>query len=402
MKESKANKGDEKVGEEGVASDVKLHLLDEEVEVLSEVEGEDLTVKLLTDEDAYIHEDQSEGVVIYETDLLENVGEYSTPEVGKSFRSNELSEDDLKKRESTPAMEDEWEEGSDHSSHISWIKQLVILGVFIAITTTVWAFVKLSLVDDVSEQRDEEFKNKALVSEKALVDASQDKANIIACVKQYLESTSLEERANICRDPETVLRKMTQHYSNELTFDAYHFEEVLHIINKKTKDMVITMVAANATRSGGEADSGKEVKNLLLVKQDDGSYLVDWETSVTFQPSDWKSFVANKSTEPHVFRAEVRERVLRGPYLYEFSDDAIYQAYRISLRTKPEEFLLGYAKKDSEVDRRLKKQLSKKSRSAKKHEVIAPMIIKVAFPANSQSDQCVEIIEVISDMWFIP
>ncbi|MFT6793749.1 MAG: hypothetical protein ACJAR1_001748 [Rubritalea sp.] len=340
---------------------------------------------------------------LYQNDVLVARLEHNKDDtLGKSFRSKDLSEVDLSEREVMPTLEDQWIQDESNSATVSWVKWFILLGILLAMSAGIWAFINLSGEEADRGEKAQEIKEIALVSVQSDIDDAQNIANVSACVKNYLEATSIEERAKYCRNQELTLRKMTKSYGNELIFDIYHFEGISKSSEIRMEDKEITIVSANISSQSGGTGVENKPKSLLLEKQEDGTYLVDWDTAVVYQPADWNAFIANRNTEAHVFRLEARERINYGPYLYEFSDDNIYQAYRIAIRGNAEKYLIGYTKKGSEVDEIMKSLTLVKGNKNTGSRMTVPMMLKLVFPKGAQSDQCVEILEVVSDSWFLP
>ena len=339
---------------------------------------------------------------LYQNDVLVARLEHNKDDtLGKSFRSKELSEVDLSEREVMPTLEDQWIQDESNSATVSWVKWFILLGILLAMSAGIWAFINLSGEEADRGEKAQEIKEIALVSVQSDIDDAQNIANVSACVKNYLEATSIEERAKYCRNQESTLRKMTKSYGNELIFDIYHFEGISKSSEIRMEDKEITIVSANISSQSGGTGVENKPKSLLLEKQEDGTYLVDWDTAVVYQPADWNAFIADRNTEAHVFRLEARERINYGPYLYEFRDDNIYQAYRISIRGNAEKYLIGYTKKGSEVDEIMKSLTLVKGNKNTGSRMTVPMMLKLVFPEGALSDQCVEITEVISDSWFL-
>ena len=340
---------------------------------------------------------------LYQNDVLVARLEHNKDDtLGKSFRSKELSEVDLSEREIMPTLEDQWIQDESNSATVSWVKWFILLGILLAMSAGIWAFINLSGEEVDEGEKAQEIKEIALVSVQSDIDDAQNIANVSACVKNYLEATSIEERAKYCRNQESTLRKMTKSYGNELIFDIYHFEGISKSSEIRMEDKEITIVSANISSQSGGTGVENKPKSLLLEKQEDGTYLVDWDTAVVYQPADWNAFIADRNTEAHVFRLEARERINYGPYLYEFRDDNIYQAYRIAIRGNAEKYLIGYTKKGSEVDEIMKSLTLVKGNKNTGSRMTVPMMLKLVFPKGAQSDQCVEILEVVSDSWFLP
>jgi hypothetical protein len=266
----------------------------------------------------------------------------------------------------------------------------------------IWAFINLGTEKELKEQRAQEGKEMALLSARLDEEYSQNEVNVAECVAGYLQSTNTEERAKYSRNSESTLRKMKDYYQNGLPFDTYHFDSILASYELEIFGRKMTLVSASVNLYDEKNQVLATPQKLLLEKQEDGNYLVDWETAVAYQPSNWDSFIAIRSNKPHVFRLIVTESIDSGPYLYEFSDDKEYEAYRINIRGNADKYLIGYVKKGSVECDILKDIVKRNSKIDKDFEILTPMTLKLAFSSDAQSDQCVEIIEVISSSWFIP
>ncbi len=334
--------------------------------------------------------------------LVDRIEKNIDDDLGKSFRSRELTEVDLSEREIMPTLEDSWVQEKSSKSNVSWVNRFIVVGVLLILAAGVWALISLDKEEITKEQRDKELKEIIISAEEQKAADARDRINLEKCVKAYLEATTIEERAKWCRDPKGTLLKMTDYYKNKLTFNNYRFESFVMTSDSNLGGKNLVIVGVNVSDDAGRSATQKKPKSLLLEKQEDGEYLVDWDTAVVYQPSDWDSFIQNKSEEPHVFRLEARERIDYGPYLYQFSDDSEYQAYRISVRGEAAKYLIGYAKKDSAIDVKMKALLLKDNKSSRSKKKIVPMVLKLVYPKDAASEQCVEIIEIVSETWFIP
>lgn len=387
-----------------VKGEKELRLADEELEVLAlpvedESDAAEYSLELVEAAECV----DSKDINLFESDvLLAGSVSQNSDEMGKSFRSKELDETDLEGRGIIPTLEDEWVNTGGANSSVSWVNRYIFVGVLLIMVAGIWAFLNLDKELIVKEERERDLKKLALLAKENDEAYAQDKANIYECVKGYLEATTIVDRAKWCRKREDTLRKMTAHFNNELTFDSYHLEGILETVVTDVLQKEVTLVVANVSNFNGDVNPVDESKNLLLEKQTDGTYRVDWETAVIYQPSDWNEFVNTRSSKPHVFRVEVKERIDYGPYLYNFSDDNKYQAYRIAIRGNTDRFLIAYAKKDSEVDGVMKRVLLIQDQVKPKSKKTGSMTLKLKFPKKAQSDQCVEIIEVVSETWFAP
>jgi len=145
----------------------------------------------------------------------------------------------------------------------------------------------------------------------------EDQNNRRKAVIGFLQASTSEERLKWCRNSEDTKAKMQNYYRNE-SFKSFKFTEILNSQDLTDKEIVLIIAGLDKN-----VTNGIEKVPLILIKQDDGAYCVDWEAFVVYQPSNMKSFMSSMSTEPHAFRLEVASRIGKGPYLYSFNDDRI-------------------------------------------------------------------------------
>jgi hypothetical protein len=352
--------------------------------------------------------DKNKKTVLFQNNaLVDRMENDLTSDLGKSFRSKDLSEADLAEREFMPELEDQWIQNEHRAQNLIGLKRVITVGILLLMSAGIWALINL----------DNEDASSAIITELDLIKATpeivvskeerakqyeQDQVSIASSVKGFLEASDVEERAKFCRNPEATLSKMQGYYIKDRLFTIYQFHEIVESFNVRVLGKDVSIVKALVNNLDEDAEEKFQTENLLLERQEDGSHHVDWETAVGYQPNDWAKFRLSRSTEPQVFRVEVEERIDHGPYLYDYGDDRKYEAYKIKIRGDSENFLLAYAKIGSEVNEKINGIVLKDRLKNSRPKFIAPMILKVVFPKNAESDQCVEIIEVVSDTWFLP
>ncbi len=409
MNQDNPNK-DEEVGP-------KLHLLEDEETLDSPLEidhskiidtnesgEEEFGVELVSMISAM---DSSEGKVkkknLYENNALVDLSQHTPGGIaGKSFRSKELSEDDIVEIEMMPTLEEQWIADEHRKPSHLWLKKLIIVGLVLLSYVSVRSLLSFKKEDDALAEKAKEIKQFE-------VNAGEKREAYLAtllsteeCIRSYLQATNIEERASFCRNPESTLSKMKDYYTLDRPFQPSQLGNVLEMLEMKisgTEAVVASVMIINP-----EHHSDEEIKGFfLLVKHSDGRYLVDWEAYVAYQPNDWASFILSKGNEPLMFRIHIEERINHGPYLYDFSDDQKYQAYKIKIQhDQDDDYLMAYSKIGSVVNEKINKILLEKHPIGSYPKMIAPMMLKIAFPKDAASPQCVEIIEVVSDSWFLP
>ena len=373
----------------------------------------------LLERNVFAAEDDFEDEIIEETTPLEwdvlgpKDAKGNAIILGKAFRSHELSEEALKEPEKQAPKEQQLEEAWSKEEEQHFLKttlgQATIAALSLIVIAGLWALITLGSEEtaDSSEQRAQILEQKNLHAKSAEELNVQKDEYIKLCVKNYLEATTYEERAKYCRNPDATLEKMMAHQRKGNAFQKYHYtgELAYNEIFLAGGIPVVIASASNSVNANTTSDKSEiEFITLLLEAQPDGTYAVDWETDAVYQPNDWDQFISTKSTEPKTFRVNIIDSNNLGPYLYAFNDDKVYQAYRVSTSDKPNNYLLAYAKKNSDIDNKLKQALkidpTEEIRTVSK--LTATMILTLSFPENANSDQCVEILEINSDSWYQP
>lgn len=208
-----------------------------------------------------------------------------------------------------------------------------------------------------------------------------DMMQVEAAVKGFLNSGTITERLKFCRDPERVRPLMVNFYDGE-EIEAEGMES-LNKAEVSYRDDFLTLVVRTADFLQYP---------IALVKigiGEDVRYLVDWESWVGFCDLTPEEMRAGKPTTP------ITMRVIVSPenyYNYGFSDDKEWGAFRLELRDSTFSFL-GYAKRNSEVEKALAQVQKSKKQS--------PFVVKVVYPPKARSQEQVEIVEILSSGWIL-
>lgn len=314
-------------------------------------------------------------------------------ELGRGFGSKDLTLEDLgNKGNKVASIEERWDTDNKTADH-RWITKIITISLVLILLVGGWAFYNLKFNKEKS--------NKLVTFEKPAIKLYEeevlDEEMLQKTIEAFLQASTMEERLKWSRKPKDTLEKMKHHYTEGSEFKVYKSSKIKKILRKKLNGENVLIVSNEVTRSD-ELEAGKKDSVLtLLAKDENGNYLVDWSSFEVYQPSDFKSFVSSMSTKPHTFRLVIGSRVETGPYLYSFSDDREYQAYRINISGNEEDYLYAYAKVNSEQDIQLKKLFSQTADNVKRKSMLT-----LVYPENSMTSQCVEIVDVVSIHWFLP
>lgn len=312
-------------------------------------------------------------------DKLEGENEH---DLGRGFGSKDLSLE--VKDNNFKSIEEQWTQ-ENHATLNPWLIKLIIVIVILLLAFAIWAFsareknldenlAKMPLLTSIDEEKIKQ----------------EDQNNRRKAVIGFLQASTSEERLKWCRNSEDTKAKMQNYYRNE-SFKSFKFTEILNSQDLTDKEIVLIIAGLDKN-----VTNGIEKVPLILIKQDDGAYCVDWEAFVVYQPSNMKSFMSSMSTEPHAFRLEVASRIGKGPYLYSFNDDRVHQAYRVNIKGDEENYLYAYSKVGSKEESQLREIFDSSIKLKRR------VILTLAYPEDSETEQCVEIIRVDSDLWYLP
>ena len=209
-----------------------------------------------------------------------------------------------------------------------------------------------------------------------------DMQKVEVVVKGFLKTQTVEERAKWSCDSERVLPLMKKFYEgNEIESEGFEFLNKTEVSYRETILTTLVQTADFLTYPIAVERNGEG---------EDAKYHVDWESWVGYCAMNPEEMRRKKPTDP------VLMRVIVSPanyYNYTFADDKEWRSYRMELRDSEYAFL-GYAKKNSEIDKHFSEIRRKGGRG--------PCIVKVVYPPNARAQDQVEIVEIISDGWILP
>jgi hypothetical protein len=116
-------------------------------------------------------------------------------------------------------------------------------------------------------------------------------------------------------------------------------------------------------------------------------YLLDWETSVGYQPMELRDYMVKQSLEPLTFRVLCRPEAY---YNYAFSDQDKWISYELTYPGDPDFLIHGYVAKGSAVAEEINKQLL----------LEANIMLQLRYPDNPISREQVLIDKIVHPSWF--
>jgi len=329
--------------------------------------------------------------------LVEKLEGQGAHDIGRGFRSKDLSIEDLKEREEgITGIEDQWL--VDSNTHTPWVKKLVITGGSLVLIVGGWLFYKVNndTPTHVIDAKQVELNLLAAEKNKELTEQENQEA-IIKTTTEFLTAKTIESRLAWCSEPDETLKKSQIHFFRNNTFKSYKSVRVDKVDSHVLNGIKVEIVTGDVVWVSPDDIETTETVYLLIVNSENG-YRVDWASYANYQPDDYRLFIDSKSQKPSTFRVVVKSRVETGPYLYSYNDDRKYQAYKVEFQGDSETYLYAYTKVGSEQDIKMKKIFGTVNVQRTKKKIM----LTLAFPADSDNSQCVEIKDVVSEHWFLP
>ncbi|MEO1857421.1 MAG: hypothetical protein ABGY95_08685 [Rubritalea sp.] len=209
-------------------------------------------------------------------------------------------------------------------------------------------------------------------------------------IAAYLAATTIEEKAQFVRDPERVIPLMEQYYK-KFPMEPEQIRSRFMESAVMEKGGVLWRVRARDKNTHGSL-------HLLVETRDDGVSLVDWETDVIYQPSDWSTFKSTKSIEPHVFRALVQIAQLDGFHGFEFAEYNKFRCFKVTL-IGSDDYLWAYTEIGSPEDDKMVKLITSGGRRNINIKQPLPVMLELRYPLNGQSVRCVHLSKLIQAGW---
>ena len=204
-----------------------------------------------------------------------------------------------------------------------------------------------------------------------------------ATVRKFCEARSIDEMLPLVRHPERVRPLMEKYYAET---------PLLPLGFVRKKDFQATTVGTSTSFWVFKVVVGDgSTKVLLVERESDAVYRVDWETAVTYQPMDWDRYAAEWPGGTTMdFRVQVKEDHF---FSHEFADENRWSSYRLTTPTG-ENTLFGFAEKRNVVVEAVLRETLKATPGKP-----AEMILRLRLPDGLLSRRGVVIEKVMSTRW---
>jgi len=127
----------------------------------------------------------------------------------------------------------------------------------------------------------------------AIVDIESKRSKIESTVRGFFEAAGVEQKLVYARDPQRV-RPLMENYYRARPEERHSWQGIGWVL--PVEEPGYRLGYAQALFSDAEPVS------LIIEEQEDGSFRVDWESSVRYGEIDWKEFIRTKPESPKLFR----------------------------------------------------------------------------------------------------
>ncbi|BDS08790.1 hypothetical protein NT6N_38300 [Oceaniferula spumae] len=279
-------------------------------------------------------------------------------------------------------QEEEWGRKPTKSAPVGWI----ILGGLFLVGLAVWALIALR--DGQDEMASAVVKKEELAESRAKEDqeARDNMQRMKNTVRQYLAAESIAAKLAVSRHADRVKPLMEHYYeTHDLKPEAFEQLDSMRALALDGRSFVLTTISL---KNG-------EKRALLVEHLEDGSYQVEWESDVCYQPIDWAKFLEQRVTEPKDMRVFVSRDSF---YAYEFRDESKYQCYRLTTRDSGEH-AFGYVGRDSAEMSKIENAIDASRAGQSQASKTEPMILRIRFPEEGRSKRSVIIEKQVTPHW---
>ena len=216
----------------------------------------------------------------------------------------------------------------------------------------------------------------AATQERSLREAAE------AIMQPFWSATKWEEKLPFVHLPDRVSALMKDYYEvqngNEPRGDS------LELCNLRSLD------GEEFLHLGYAAGGSRPLLEAALRRQTDGSFRLDWESFVGASGMGWQQFVTERPTNPVLFRVYAESSSY---FNYEFNDDKKYASIRME---SPDgvTIVYGYAEKGTPLADQVLSLFNDETKRA-------TLTVSLAFPENAKSKDCVKLVDIIAERWFL-
>jgi len=205
----------------------------------------------------------------------------------------------------------------------------------------------------------------------------------VETLQKYWKATTVSERLPHVYDAARLEPLMKDYYERQKDSDPNH-NELLSRKRLLIDGVEILYFSFKSSRPTGYVE-------VAMRRGDRGNFLVDWESLSGYGQMSFAELKKSRNADTVEIRAHVR---LFEYYNYEFTDSDRYLCVKL-ISPNGIDTLYGYCARESEIGHWLQTQLAAGPNGMPTNGYT----LKVAFPENAQSDQCVWVHQVTASRW---
>ncbi len=233
-----------------------------------------------------------------------------------------------------------------------------------------------------SSQASATFPAESTIREMPLLETTDEVVQAVALLDQYWKTTEWKERVSLVANSERVAPLMKDFYETQGGKDPVP-GSMLSKARYKINDTEILYFSYASSRPTGSLE-------VAMLRGPQGTFLIDWESLSGYGELSFNDFRTQKPSRPVFMRAYVR---LFEYYNYEFSDSKKYLCIKL-ISENGENSVYAYCERGSALARSIDADLISTGPSGFKGYTML-----VSFPANAQSNQCVNLEKVVAQRW---
>ncbi len=218
-----------------------------------------------------------------------------------------------------------------------------------------------------------------------LQDTAADYLDAFALMQAYWKATSTKERIPFVFDAPRVGPLMQAYYDEARETDPDHTS-----LQSKSRFILdgheILYFSYASTRATGLVE-------VAMRRGSSGRFLIDWESLAGHSSLSFAKLRETKPSTPVQIRAYVK---LFEYYNYEFTSAEKFVCVKM-IAVNGVDTLYGYAERESELGRWLISHLQGTANT----NAMSGYTMRVSFPENAQSDQCMWINQIIAPRWLL-
>lgn len=222
------------------------------------------------------------------------------------------------------------------------------------------------------------------IKELPLQESSVEVVQAVALLDEYWSTPAWKDRLRMVVDPERVAARMKDFYETQKAADPVP-NGLLSKARYSIDGTDILYFRYNGNRPSGTLE-------VAMRRGAEGRYLIDWESLVGYGEMSFAHLREQRPAKPVLLRVFARQFEY---FNFEFSDAAKYYCVKMSSENG-EQSIYGYAERGTTLGDWLETNLATTGPSG-----AMGFTVKVAFPPNAESNQCVHLQQVVASRWIV-